>query len=175
MWQPAPIEIPDGEFSLFAPRFACEQSCEWYLQSGASATVKALSTGRLLLSLAKLDPKTTFSTDAGASSDVVLFEGFVVGDWKLPGESDFAPGPHAWDALTTAFAFYLSNSGKQEHTLAQIHQSNKFDSPVISHWKTVVDSVGLAGEQCGTDCEVAGIKSTNADVTNYFSPHTQQA
>ncbi len=51
MWQPTPRRLPEGAFDLFPLRFEQESGYWWYLQSGASATVRALSLGRLLFSL----------------------------------------------------------------------------------------------------------------------------
>ncbi|MDA7918244.1 hypothetical protein N9B20_01145 [Mariniblastus sp.] len=172
MWQPSPDEIPQGEFSLFEPRFACERGCEWYLQSGASATVKAISIGKLLLSLANLGEKTTFSTYVSQSSDIVLFEGFVVGDWKLPGAEEFSEGAHAWDALTTAAAFHYSQGSEKQAGLAVIHDWGSIKEPVVSHWKTIVQEAGLSGIHCDKDCAVVGFNSKDEDVLQKFSDQT---
>src|SRR5690606_14658582 len=51
MWQPSPIAVDGTSFDLFPLRFETERGYAWYLQSGASALARALSTGRLVLSL----------------------------------------------------------------------------------------------------------------------------
>lgn len=161
MWQPAPRHVPQGAFELFEPRFAEEQDYRWYLQSGAAATVKALSIGSLLFSgFTDLVQIVSCSTTANASNRIRLFEGFVAGRWKLPHDATVADGEHAWDALTTAVAFHWGSSANNEiRSAALIHESGSCRHEVISHWRTVVEDVGMDSSQCKTDCMIVGFDS----------------
>lgn len=156
MWQPGPTEIPDGAFDLFPIRFQHEIGFAWYLQSGASALARAISTGRLLFSLLN-DPPADLrcSTIPSPLANVELFEGFVAGRWKLNAAEELPEGPHAWDALTAAVAFHYARRGE----IAMIHPAGSFNGPVISHWHTICQLSNLNGDSCRRDCMVVGFDS----------------
>ena len=159
MWQPTPRRLPQGAFDLFPLRFAQESGYWWYLQSGASATVRALSIGRMLFSLLDI-PKnmTQCVTGPTHSACIELFEGFVAGNWKLPRDISRYPNEHCWDAVTTAAAFQMAIRGVEGNS-AVLHSAMSYSEPLISHWQTIVGSTGLYTKYCDTDCMVVGIDS----------------
>lgn len=157
MWQPAPRSIPRGGFDLTPLRFAQESGYAWYLQSGAAATVKALSTATLLLSLVAQDrPSISFSTSWEADADVLLFEAFVAGGWKLPTE-EVPEDRNTWDARTAAAAFDAVFRGGE--TAPLIYSGCGADCCCISHWRTVLDAVGFESSEARKCCSVVGIES----------------
>jgi hypothetical protein len=161
MWQPTPQRLPEGAFELFPLRFAHESGFWWYLQSGASATVRALSIGRLLFSLLDIPRNLTqFATCPTHSGCIELFEGFVAGEdkWKLPRDIRRFPNAHCWDATTTAAAFQMAIKGGEGKSVV-LHQAMSHNRPLISHWKTIVGSTGLYTKYCDTDCMIVGIAS----------------
>lgn len=159
MWQPTPRRLPQGAFDLFPLRFAQESGYWWYLQSGASATVRALSIGRLLFSLLDIPRELTqFVTCPTHSACIELFEGFVAGQWKLPRDISKYPNGHCWDAVTTAAAFQIAITSGESHSVV-LHKAASHNEPLISHWKTIVGSTGLYTKYCDTDCMVVGIDS----------------
>lgn len=168
MWQPAPNAVPSGSFDLFESRFPQEQGFGWYLQSGAAALAKAITTGRLLFSLIRAELRnetcTTRLQDPPDSAKVILFEGFVVDRWKLPSHVGFESDQHAWDALTTAVAFHCSAEWREDcpRPSSLIHRAGTHSAPVISHWKTVLDNCDLSSSDCEADCAVLGFDSTDA-------------
>jgi hypothetical protein len=159
MWQPTPQRLPQGAFDLFPLRFDNESGFWWYLQSGASATVRALSIGRLLFSLLdiprELTQCVTGPTHAGC---IELFEGFVAGDWKLPRDIAKHPNQHCWDAVTTAAAFQIAIKSGENSSLI-LHRATSYEGSLISHWKTIVGASGLYTKYCDTDCMIVGIDS----------------
>lgn len=162
MWQPTPRRLPPGAFDLFPLRFAQEAGYWWYLQSGASATVRALSIGRLLFSLLDIPRELTqFATLPTRSSGIELFEGFVAGDWKLPRDIAKHPNQHCWDAVTTAAAFQLAIKGSESKSFI-LHNAGSYESSLIPHWKTIVGSAGLYTKYCDTDCMIVGIDSRSS-------------
>jgi hypothetical protein len=159
MWQPTPRRIPQGAFDLFHIRFAQETGYWWYLQSGASATIRAVSIGRLLLSLLDIPRELTqFATCPTHSTCIELFEGFVAGHWKLPRDISKYSNGHCWDAVTTAAAFQMAIRGGKGESFV-LHQAMSHNGPLVSHWKTIVGSTGLYTKYCDTDCMVVGIDS----------------
>jgi len=159
MWQPTPQQLPQGVFDLFPLRFDQEAGFWWYLQSGASATIRALSIGRLLFSLLDIPRNLTqFTTCPTHSGCIELFEGFVAGHWKLPRDITKHPNQHCWDAVTTAAAFQIAiKSGGNDSII--LHRSTSYEGSLISHWKTIVGSTGLYTKYCDTDCMIVGIDS----------------
>lgn len=156
MWQPAATAIPIGAFDLFPLRLAQERGFAWYLQSGAAALARAITTGRLLFSLLRgFADEINCSTDPSAEAKVELFEGFVVDRWKLPAGQDLADGPHAWDALTAAVAYHYARRDRS----AIIHSAGEFQDALVSHWKTILRVSGWNGELCAHDCMVVGFDS----------------
>lgn len=159
MWQPASHRLPAGQFDLFPLRFEQESGYWWYLQSGASATVRALSIGRLLFSLLNIPRELTqFATCATSSACIELFEGFAAGNWKLPRDVSRYPNGHCWDAITTAAAYQFAIRPSESKSVV-LHHDSSYSEPLISHWKTIVGSAGLYTRYCDTDCMVVGMDS----------------
>ncbi len=159
MWQPTPSRLPDGIFDLFPLRFEQESGYWWYMQSGASATVRALSIGRLLFSLLDIPRELTQCvTGPTHSACIELFEGFVAGEgrWKLPRNISRYPNEHCWDAVTTAAAFQMAIR-EDKGTSFVLHRAMSYHEPILSHWKTIIGSTGLYTRYCDTDCMVVGI------------------
>lgn len=163
MWQPSPIAIDAPGFDLFPIRFEAERGYAWYLQSGASALVRGLSTGRLVLSLVgeALNEK-KFSTH-NRQADIFLYEGFAAGRWKILTEGS----SHIADAFTTATAFHLTNDPKAK-AIATIHDGGSANGVVLSHWQTIVTSLGWDGSDCMKDCLVVGLDSECASTKEFF-------
>jgi len=159
MWQPTPQRVPLGALDLFPSRFSQELAYRWYMPSGASATVRALSIGRLLFSLLDIPRNLTlFATCPSHSGCIELFEGFVAGAWKLPPDIAKHPDQHSWDALTTAVSFQIAiKSGQNDSVI--LHRATSYEGSLISHWKTIVGSTGFYTKYCNTDCEIVGIDS----------------
>lgn len=160
MWQPAPTEVATEAFQLFGPRFSEERGSEWYLQSGAAALAKAITLGRLIFSLCDFKKsKVISSCDHNDPCDLVLYEGFVAGDWKLgPGRQN-GHSDHQWDAISTAIAYqrYLANMrGKRATDVSLLHKPHSVETPVISHWKTILESAGMPNHLVRRDCAVVG-------------------
>lgn len=172
MWQPTPMHLPDGAFQLFAGRFAEEKEFGWYKQSGAAATVKAISIGVLLFSLVEFpDRAISFGVNPEADQDVTLFEGFVAGSWKLPGKPTVPLSSHCWDAITTAVAFRyqapwsVTNSAPSSY----IHGSGTAKTEVVSHWKTILERSGRDVGNCDADCMVLGFDTLDQRLKKYCS------
>jgi hypothetical protein len=131
-----------------------------YRQSGAEATVKAISIGRLLFSLLKIPRDyTLFSSRPAESMVIELYEGFVAGKWKLPRDENDHPNAHVWDASTMAVAFLYARREGPMQKYSMIHAPDSCRVPFLSHWKTIIGSTGLHTKYCDTDCMVVGIDS----------------
>ena len=87
MWTPAPSVLPD-EGNLFDLRFKPQEvGYGWYMQSGAAATMKALTLGKILISqLVRLGFRPQFITERKPPSpgQLCLFEAFVTGTYRTP-------------------------------------------------------------------------------------------
>ena len=164
MWQPSPIAINPTGFDLFPIRFETERGFAWYLQSSASALARALSTGRLALSLVGGDlNEITFSTH-DRSANIFLYEGFAAGCWKILTEGS----SHVADAFTTATAFHLTSNAEAK-SIATIHEAGSANGTVLSHWQTIVSSIGRDGSDCSKDCLVVGLDSKCAKTKQFFT------
>ena len=177
MWQPAPTNCGDSQFELFRIRFPQERGCAWYLQSGAAATLKALSIGRLLFELSEVSKnQLRCSTEPCVEANIELFEGFVVGKWKLPSERLSRAESHAWDALTTAVAYHYSNRLPSEAAASPVvHPAKSNSLPVISHWQTILNAASVDSSRCSADCLVVGFNSECPIVCSLARHHHQQA
>jgi hypothetical protein len=90
----APMWFPIGlkqcaNLQLFNPRCDDERGSECYVQSGAAATVKAISIAAMLVNLlTSKQPGVKLTTDpsSGADGAITLYEAFVVGkgEFKMP-------------------------------------------------------------------------------------------
>jgi hypothetical protein len=174
MWQPSPLTIPQNKFSLFTVRFDAEKrhgnvGYEWYQNSGAGALARALSTGRLVLSsLGSALDGLTFSTH-DRSVDIFLYEGFAAGRWKILTEGS----SHVADAFTTATAFHIARN-QEGKSLTMLHKEGSAKGDVLSHWQTILNSIGLDGSNCDKDCLVVGFDSECEKTKQYFCSQYDQ-
>ncbi|MEQ9305497.1 MAG: hypothetical protein RJQ14_16420, partial [Marinoscillum sp.] len=164
MWQPVPESNAGTVFDLFPARFAAEdreinkQNRRWYKFGGATSSVKAISIGYMLFNDIKdAIKKKSITTFHKTTADIELFEGFVTGDWKLPRKKRCGFNSHSWDAALTALGYhYARNKNQKKRKQALIHKAESSDDTIISHWKTILDQVGLKKHQCDQDCLVVG-------------------
>ncbi|MFI4847876.1 MAG: hypothetical protein ACIAZJ_02155 [Gimesia chilikensis] len=169
MWQPVPALTQDSksEYDLFVARFDEESKYQWYLQSGAAALAKALSIGKLLLTLLDDDNtlnEVSFSLTDSEKANIELYEGFVAGDWKLDQSETSELSDHCWDALVTAIGFHYAKrevNKEKEEQIATIHSANTEDRTVISHWHTILDDLNSKSEDSNSDCLVVGFYKHN--------------
>jgi hypothetical protein len=169
MWLPTFSGLPTGRFSLYDVRFPAERGCQWYLQAGAAASVKALSVGCLLLSrLLQARPGIALTTNAddwlGSPNHVFLFEAFVVEpDYKVPCAKEVsARAKDEWDAFTAAASFWaLHAPGCNVGFPARLlHAPHSHPGKVLSLWKVIADRAGVGGQTLGDlDCEVVGLQA----------------
>ena len=166
MWFPV-YRAHRARFSLFEPRFPDERAHEWYLQSGAAATLKAISLGCLLFSelTATMGPlnEVTLSTHPdswGKRSTLTLFEAFVAGDFKLefPGNAhEF--GENEWDAATAAAAWLRVHSPLANDLPDRPLCEAGGNRDVVSVWSVIVGAGLPAAELQGPGaCEVVGTR-----------------
>lgn len=157
MWIPL-TERHRARLKLFRPRFEVEAGAEWYLQSGAAATLKAISLGRLLRAelgslLGNQFPLLT--TDHGVTERaLVLYEGFVVGDYKalgiaVPDEVDALVAALAWGSIRRDFEL------PQTLRAVSVHEAGSRSDPVMSIWDFVWDGLPVTGPR---DCDVVALR-----------------
>ena len=152
--------------ALFARRFHRERGREWYLQSGAAATLKACSLGVLLFN--QLHERVAITRMSTCPSDwthsgntLTLFEGFVTAGFKIPLAQDVpSTAANEWDALVAAGAWWLTRRPTCTAPLAQIlHRSGTQHTDVLSVWRTIAAAVTDIGVPDGPpDCEVVGLE-----------------
>ena len=163
MW--FPVELNHcSDLDLFSPRFDAERSHEWYLQSGAAATVKATCLGVLLVhelrSKLDQDVRMTTNIDAWLPGTMMVYEAFVAGLYKVCGikvsevssdERDAVIAALAWKAVHAGFAL---PAGFRARTL---HTSGKHGKEAVSVWKHIASDGSIEGPD---DCEVVAIEDT---------------
>lgn len=165
MWFPT-RRRHSASMSLFAPRFHREQGREWYLQSGASATLKACSLGVLLFNQLRqrvaITRMSTCPSDWTSSRNTLtLFEGFVTANFKVPRAQNVPKAAaNEWDALVVAGAWWLTRCQTSTAPLARIlHQGGTHPTDVLSVWRTIAAAVVDVGVPDGpSDCEVVGLE-----------------
>ena len=162
MWQPAPTVLPNGSFSLYQERIPQERpSYFWYLQSGASATVRALPGGRLLFHGLKRQGLIPTCSTSNDDSDILLYEGFVAGDYKVLQDGD----SHANDAVLMAIGFHDSCDDVRT-ALSTLHPCGAFGQDVLSHWATIVADADLPNASCKSDCCIVGYDRNSETLRN---------
>ena len=160
--QPAPNALPTEPFSLYHERIPQERpSCFWCLQSGATATVRTLSVGRLLFHGLKEHGLMPICSTSNDESDVVLHEGFVAGDYKVLQDGN----SHANDAVLMAIAFHYSCDADLA-AYSTLHSPGEFAGDVLSHWSTIVADSALTSMHCKTDCCIVGFDRNNEALRN---------
>jgi hypothetical protein len=166
MWFPV-RRSHSANLKLFAPRFRAERGSEWYLQSGAAATLKAISAGTMLLSLIQADsPRVRLTTapDSIAPGTIGLFEAFVVDDFKVTPPPQVArQAPNEWDAFTASLAwgaFYRAFDVPDLLAPRRLHTAGTEPSELISIWKTIVSNVPQFPQIEGPpDCDVIALSA----------------
>lgn len=167
MWIPLTLEH-SGRMSLFDLRSEQERGSAWYLQSGAAATVKAISLGVLLRELLRTHlggelPQLSTLPSAAGDGTIVLFEAFVAGDFKAFGDkvSDVVSGrdiSDEADALAAALAWGSLHRGFElppGFTALRLHGSGDRLSSCLSVWSVVLGETVTAGPP---DCEVLALE-----------------
>jgi hypothetical protein len=160
MWIPAPVDLPVGG-ALFFPRFEEEQGTEWYLQSGAAATAKALVIGRLLLSqLAKVSPIPEVTVGPiileMSAAKIYLYEGFVVGQYRSTPLWDLSQDE--WDSVCCALAYAGQMGGSQILGFESCRFDSNVTQKIISHWETIAGTAGLGADACKGACPTVGLR-----------------
>lgn len=177
MWQPVPEFKTDSEYDLFPIRLDAEKGYQWYLQSGASALARAISTGITLFSI--LNQKyplnnVSFSTTGKVNVDIELFEGFVAGDWKLDQAAESSFSPHCWDALLTGLGFhYAKDESRGLSDCATMHQPGAFNDNTHSHWHTILSDLEINSENCKTDCLIVGFNKHKKELHDLTDLNSQ--
>jgi hypothetical protein len=152
MWIPLHTQHNRG-LQLFEQRFDAEAQNRWYLQAGAAATLKAISIGTLLLSLINND--ITTSTFPENNANVILYEAFVAGQYKIPPPQGWQKHPDEWDAMCSALAWGHLHCGFEIPNNCQcntLHTANSRNEPKLSIWNAIFQDF-----YNNSDCEVVGI------------------
>lgn len=156
MW--LPLEHRHGpNLNLFRPRFERESGLEWYLQSGAAATLKAVVLGTLLREHLHeaLGQSVTYSTSRDSRGDgtIVLYEAFVAGSHKVAPAAGASGAANEWDALTAALAWGALHCGFETPPSLEaekLHEAGSLTGSSLSVWNLfLTDLVGGP-----PDCEV---------------------
>jgi hypothetical protein len=167
----APMWLPlehrhKPRLKLFGPRFQAEAGSEWYLQSGAAATLKAISLGVMLREHLRdchhLKKRTTH-VDFWQPDTLLLFEAFVVGPFKTLGVKAADAAPNEWDAFTAALAWgALHLSFITSPTIAPIllHRTGAREGSCLSVWDVIFGD--LLPPFGSPDCDVVAMRSANA-------------
>ncbi len=156
MWFPVEHEHR-AQLKLFAPRFEAERGAEWYLQSGAAATLKSIALGILLreeLRACLGGALPSLTTEPSLGGSLTLYEGFVVGPYKVlggdvPDETDALLAAVAWGAVHRGFELPSSL-----RALA-LHSRGTRAGPSMSIWATVWGSSPVSGPP---DCDVVAVE-----------------
>lgn len=162
MWFPV-VHESTAPMQLFGPRFDAERGSEWYLQSGAAATMKALSLGTLLFSrlLALNSARLTTSPESAARQTIVLFEAFVVGAFKQELPAELNRVPNEWDALCASLAWgalHAARSVPSGLAARRLHSVGSNSKPVASVWSMLASTVAAFPQVEGPlDCEVIAL------------------
>jgi hypothetical protein len=161
MWLPLELE-ESPKMQLFRPRFEAETGNEWFIQSGAAATVKAISLGVMLVEYLRASVPTlscTTEVDLWDRGPVLLFEAFVAGTFKVvPGAAGRA-APNEWDAFTAALAFGAVHAGFDAPPFVAaeaLHRAGERTGASLSIWDSIFGgrSIPLTGPP---DCEIVGV------------------
>lgn len=161
MWFPVYAAGPGSGDPLFPCRCKEERTREWYLQSGAAATLKAIGLGTWLFSLLYQErPGLQFTTDPAEwkqrSERMLLFESFVAGEFK--GDPPEGVSQDSWDALLGAAALWATEVAPGAAfgaTARRFEPAVPGDASTVSVWKVILDQTrysptsGASGP-CGT-------------------------
>lgn len=161
MWFPVYTAGPAPGDPLFPCRCKEERTREWYLQSGAAATLKAIGLGTWLFSLLHEElPGLQFTTEPEEwrrrPERLLLFESFVAGSYKRSPPEGM---PHdSWDALLGAAALWATEvaMGTAVGTAARrFEPAIPGDPSIVSVWKVILNQTGYSTRSgsagaCGT-------------------------
>jgi hypothetical protein len=165
MWFPIEREEHAG-LKLFKPRFREEGGSEWYLQSGAAATIKAISIGTMLIDLlvSKLpEAKFTTAPSSEPNGTIILYEAFVVGEgkFKMPLPSGAVRAENEWDAFTASLAWGAINCEFEiPHSIRsrELHKAGSSDSRIASVWQVLASLTTTRPLISGPpDCQIVGV------------------
>ena len=169
MWFPVGCEqcASHQPFQLFKRRFHEEEKSEWYLQSGAAATVKAVSIAAMLVDLiTSRQPKVKLTTDPSsvANRTIVLYEAFVAGKFKTPQPQPAILPENEWDAFTASLAWGAKNGYFNFPPTVEPHELHRAGSSVgriASVWQIVANLVASKPQVEGPlDCQIVGLGNT---------------
>lgn len=175
MWFPVWRE-QHPRLKLFRPRFCCEKRNGWYLQSGASATLKAISIASMLLDLlTSSQPQLKLSTDPKSSNDktIVLYEAFVAGEFKVAAPDKVKKANNEWDAFIASLAWGACNSGfvtppslshKKLHEAGSAGASSSPRPEIASVWNFAASLVRSNPLVNGPpDCQIVALAKAGSD------------
>ena len=169
MWIPAVTATKHLHGPLFEPRFPAEEKHQWYLQSGAAASLKAVALGySLFTSLRRLGVEgittTTVPSEWATEAEILLFEGFVAGSrrWTV----NQPKSPHLRDAWTVAFACWetLSRPSSPRPRSEILHDAGAGVPATISLWRWILEASGFARHRGPADCRVVALREARAGV-----------
>jgi hypothetical protein len=165
MWFPIGLE-QCANLQLFKPRCEDERGSEWYVQSGAAATVKAVSIAAMLVNLlTSKQPGVKLTTDprSGADGTITLYEAFVVGKgkFKMPVPAGATQAKNEWDAFTASltwgavnWAFDIPPSVYPK----EVHKAGSSPWEIASVWQIVASLVPSHPRVDGPlDCQIVGL------------------
>jgi hypothetical protein len=166
MWFPIGLGLEQcANLQLFKPR--CEEErggSEWYLQSGAAATVKAISIAAMLIGLLTTkQPGVKLTTDPSAGTDgtITLYEAFVVGEFKMPVPAKATKAKNEWDAFTASLAWGAVNwkfDIPPSVCHKELHKAGSSLPEIASVWKIVASLVPRHPQVDGPlDCQIVGL------------------
>jgi hypothetical protein len=168
MWFPIGLGLEQcANIQLFKPR--CEEErggSEWYLQSGAAATVKAISIAAMLVGLlTSKHPGVKLTTDPSSRTigTITLYEAFVVGEgkFKMPLPAGATQAENEWDAFTASLAWGAVNRAfnipPSVHP-KELHKPGSSISGIASVWQIVASLVHSNLRVGGPlDCQIVGL------------------
>lgn len=169
MWFPLKYSH-EPKLRLFRHRFKAEkgkggeQGREWYLNSGAAATVKAISLGIMLrehLRCRYEEGHFATTPDARSPGTVTLFESFVTGRFKVEPPKGMGRATNEWDALISALAWdglHADFEIPEALCPVSLHRAGSRTGPCFSVWDTIF-AEGPSSLSGPPDCEVVALKN----------------
>jgi hypothetical protein len=160
MWLPLEHEH-QPRLNLFGPRFPAEKGFEWYLQSGAAASLKAIALGVMLRehlkrSLSQCQAAAT-TLDGRTAGRLVLFEAFVAGTYQVSRFTS-TTAPNEWDAFVAALAWGAIHAGLSVppgFRAVPLHTGGTRKGPCLSIWSVIFSDEPVAGPP---DCDVVALE-----------------
>ena len=162
MWLPLE-ERHRANLNLFSPRFPAEQGREWYLQSGAAASLKAISLGIMLREhLHELigNTKTTTLFEYWKPGTVLMFEAFVAGKYKADDVTASLVAPNEWDAFIAGLAWGNLHIGfvtPPAYRGVCLHAAGARSGSCLSVWDMIFGA-GTLRVSGRPDCEVVAFE-----------------